>query len=252
MKAKILFTAIFAFVLEDLGRLRDASRTMARTPKLMRFDNLNNYRYCELFLIGGDALTKDLQADFYNSTDLNGGAATRDSCPQAVWDKVDIEAVKKEYHVLGVFKNGPRFWMYDWIELPVGTERDFNGYHGRWFGKVQSAEILLTRRKKGPAAYHPTTVQRGSHQGYVKGQTGLQFSSDPSGTPWIMQAYSHIVDSKLDVYGSPNARQEAQTPAGLEVPGQGAGPRSRDSERILTASHGSFRTIWKAPYRRVL
>jgi hypothetical protein len=40
----------------------------------MRFTNPNNYRYCELFLIGGDAVTKDLQAEFYNSTDPSGGA----------------------------------------------------------------------------------------------------------------------------------------------------------------------------------
>ena len=30
--------------------------------------------------------------------------------PDAVWDKVDAEAVKKQYDLLGVFKNGPRFF----------------------------------------------------------------------------------------------------------------------------------------------
>jgi hypothetical protein len=34
----------------------------------------NKLRYCELFLIGGDAVTKGLQAEFYNSTDPSGGA----------------------------------------------------------------------------------------------------------------------------------------------------------------------------------
>ena len=212
MKVKILFTAIFAFV---LGGYLAGCATLpddGKNAKMMRFDNLNNYRYCELFLIGGDAVTKDLKADFYNSTDLNGGAATRDSCPQAVWDKVDIEAVKKEYHVLGVFKNGPRFWMYDWIELPVGTERDFNGYHGRWFGKVNLPKSF-DPKKKGSTAYHPTTVQRGSHQGYVKGQT-VFILDDPSGTPWIMQAYSHIVDSKLTYTDLPTLGKKLKLPPG--------------------------------------
>lgn len=58
----------------------------------MRFDNLNDDRYCELFLIGGDAITEDLKADFYSSTQLNGGAINRDSCSQAVWDKVDTDS----------------------------------------------------------------------------------------------------------------------------------------------------------------
>jgi len=84
-----------------------------------RFNNLNNYRYCEVFLIGGNALTKNLSAGVYNTTDLNNKANPRDSCPADMWAKVDASALKKQYDVLGVFKNGLRYWMYDWIELPV-------------------------------------------------------------------------------------------------------------------------------------
>jgi len=36
-------------------------------------------------------------------------------------DKVDAVALKKQFDVLSVFKNGPRFWTNDWIDLPVGT-----------------------------------------------------------------------------------------------------------------------------------
>jgi hypothetical protein len=71
------------------------------------FDNLNNYRYCGVFLFGGDPLTKDLSAAVYNYTDK-------------IWAKVDSKGLKEEYGVMGVFKNGLRFWLYGWIELPVG------------------------------------------------------------------------------------------------------------------------------------
>ena len=54
-----------------------------------------------------------------------------------MWAKVDPETLKKQYDVLGVFKNGPRYWMYDWIELPVGTQHDFDGLQARWFAQVQ-------------------------------------------------------------------------------------------------------------------
>ena len=37
-----------------------------------------------------------------------------------IWAKVDSKGLKEEYGVMGVFKNGLRFWLYGWIELPVG------------------------------------------------------------------------------------------------------------------------------------
>ena len=88
--------------------------------------------------------------------------------------------MKKEYHLLGVFKNGPRYWMYDRIELPVGAERDFNGYHGRWFGQV---DLPKEFGKKGSTYYKPSIVHRASKQGYAKGQTVFILDA-PDGTPW--------------------------------------------------------------------
>ena len=105
--------------------------------KVMRFDGLNNLRYCEIFLIGGNPITKDLQGAVYNTTALNDAGHPQDTCPADMWAKVDIEQLKKQYDLLGVFKNGPRYWMYDWIELPVGTQHDFNGLQARWFAQVQ-------------------------------------------------------------------------------------------------------------------
>jgi hypothetical protein len=164
-----------------------------KDAKKMRFNNLSNYRYCEVFLIGGNPITKDLSAVFYNTTDLNNAANPRDSCPEDMWAKVDADALKKQYDVLGVFKNGPRFWMYDWIELPVGAQRDLNGVQARWMGQVKLPKEF---GKKGSTAYNPTTVHRASTQGYAKGQT-IFILDDPDGTPWIMQAYSKIVDPNL-------------------------------------------------------
>jgi len=161
--------------------------------KVMRFNNLNNYRYCEVFLIGGNPVTKDLSAGVYNTTDLNNKADSRDSCPADMWAKVDPEAQKKQYNVLAVFKNGPRYWMYDWIELPVGTQRDFNGLQARWLAHVQLPKDF---GKTGSTFYKPTTVARKSTQGYAKGQT-IFILDDPDGAPWIMQAYSLIVDPNL-------------------------------------------------------
>ncbi|MGO9572208.1 MAG: hypothetical protein ACLP5H_32220 [Desulfomonilaceae bacterium] len=48
------------------------------------------------------------------------------------FDQVNPEALKKQYEILGVHVNGPKLWMLDWIDVPVGTERDFNGLRARW------------------------------------------------------------------------------------------------------------------------
>jgi hypothetical protein len=166
-----------------------------KDAKVMRFDNISNLRYCEVFVIGGNPITKNLSAGVYNTTDLNSAANPRDTCPADMWAKVDAEALKKQYDVLSVFKNGPRFWMYDWIELPVGTQRDFNGLQARWFAHVQLPKDINVH-EKGGSAYKPTTVARKSTQGYTKGQT-VFILDDPDGTPWVLQAYSLIVDPNL-------------------------------------------------------
>lgn len=166
-----------------------------KDAKVMRFDNVRAMRYCEVFLIGGDAVTKNLEANFYNTTDRNNQANPRDTCPAALWAKVDPEAIKKQYDVLGVFKNGPRGWANDWFELPVGTQRDFDGLQARWMGRVQLPKDVELG-KKGSSAYKPTTVARKSKMGFVKGQPVFILDS-PDGMPWVMQAWSMIVDPNL-------------------------------------------------------
>jgi len=119
----------------------------------------------------------------------------RDTCPAAVWGKVDAEALKEQYKVLGVFKNGPRGWANDWFELPVGTERNFDGLNARWMGEVQLPKDV-DLKKKGSSAYKPTTVARKSEMGFAKGKP-VFILDDPDGMPWVMQAYSNIVDPNL-------------------------------------------------------
>ena len=161
----------------------------------MRFDNVRAVRYCEVFLIGGDALTGNLKAEFYNTTDLNNQADPRDTCPQAMWDKVDADTLKTQYGVLSVYKNGPRGWANDWFALPVGTQRSFDGLQARWMGEVQLPKDV-DLHKKGSSAYKPTTVARKSEMGFLKGRPVFMLE-DPQGVPWVMQAFSKIVDPNL-------------------------------------------------------
>jgi hypothetical protein len=160
-----------------------------------RFDNLRGMRYCEVFLIGGTIFPKNLQAAFYNTTDLNNAANPRNTCPADLWAKVDADSLKKEYDVWGVFKNGPRGWTMDWIKLPTGPVRTFDGLQAQWMGQVQLPKDVELG-KKGSTAYKPTEVHRESEMTFEKGKP-VFILDDPEGTPWVMQASSAIVDPNL-------------------------------------------------------
>ena len=193
-KSMLLVLAVAGLTVAGCAKLPDDGAN----AKVMRFDGLRAMRYCEVFLIGGDAITKDLQAVFYNTTGLNNESDPRDTCPAAIWEKVDAEALKKEHKVLGVFKNGPRHWANDWIDLPVGKQRSFDGLQARWYGEVQLPKGFGD--KKSSTAYKPTTVARKSKMGFKKGQPVFIIES-PDGMPWVMQAYSLIVDPSLTYEG---------------------------------------------------
>ena len=60
-----------------------------------RTENLRGIRYGEVFLITGNPLTHNLEASVYNTTGLNNQDDPRDTCPSALWARVDAEAVKK-------------------------------------------------------------------------------------------------------------------------------------------------------------
>jgi len=179
---------------------------------VMRLDDLRALRYCEVILIGGDAVAQDLRAALYNTTDLNNSWNPRDTCPAALWDKLDTEAIKHQFEVLDVLKNGPRYWVMDWIELPLGTERDFSGLRARW-----ADEVPLLRgvdlHEKGANAYRPTRVERRSAKGFAKGQP-VFFLEGPDGMPWVMQAYANTVDPNLTYADLPNLGSRLKLPPG--------------------------------------
>ena len=87
----------------------------------------------------------------------------------------------------------------DWIQLPVGTEHDFNGLEARWMGQVQLPKDI-DLNKKGSSGYHPTTVKRTSQMGFNSGQP-VFILEDPEGRTWVMQAYGLIDDPSLTYEG---------------------------------------------------
>ncbi|MGD9949618.1 MAG: hypothetical protein AB7U29_14230 [Desulfobulbus sp.] len=158
--------------------------------KPARLDNLNKVRYIEVFLVGGDAVTGDLRANVYNSS-LNTNynpEVTRDSAPQAWVESLDTEKLKKEFHALGASINGPKLWMLDWFEIPLGKERVFNGVTIPWCATLDLKGVDLKKEQSGEDSYKPTTIARKSRFGYNKGTT-VFLIDDTAGNTWIMKGY---------------------------------------------------------------
>lgn len=153
-----------------------------------RLDELRNLRYCEPVLIGGDALAHDLRVAIYNTTDLNQGPSPGDFCPAAAWDRVEAGALQQHFEVSAVLKDGPRRWPLDWMELPVGVERDFNAPKARWMGELHPSKGADGQQIR-VVPYRPTTLVRRSTMGFAKGRP-VFFLEIPDGVPWVMLSYA--------------------------------------------------------------
>ncbi len=125
----------------------------------------------------------------YNTVGLNEPDGTGDTSPQEILDGVDVDALKEEYHAMGAFKNGPRLWTLDWVEVMVGEERDFNGLKARW---VTWLDVPEEMRKHEAVAYKVISVKRDTQFGINAGSPAFLLD-DPEGNTWCMKSASLIV-----------------------------------------------------------
>jgi hypothetical protein len=169
----------------------------ATTAPMTEYDNLRAMEYCEVFLIGGNPITKNLKAAVYNTSYLNNQANPLVTCPADLWAKIDPEALKKQYDMLGIFKNGPRMWVNDWIQIPIAKDvTTFDGgLQTHWFMTVSLPKDMEVG-KKGSTAYKPTIGHRNSVMGFVAGKP-VFLLDDSDGNTWVMQASAQIVDPNL-------------------------------------------------------
>lgn len=149
------------------------------------YENLHALRYVEIFIVGGNGITGHLKANVYNTT-FRSDYTGKDSAPQAWAESINLEVLKKDFHALGASMNGPKQWMLDWIDIPVGAERTFNGLIMPW-----CAELSLTKeqaKEMGKFSYVTTTIARKSAFGYNQGAT-VFLIDDADGNTWVMKGF---------------------------------------------------------------
>src|SRR5262249_5283344 len=156
--------------------------------KTKHYENLNMVRYIEVFVVGGNGITGNLRANVYNTTFAEGydPKANKDSAPQAYVEGIKVEAVKEQFHALGASMNGPKLWMLDWVDIPLGADQDLNGKQIPWCAELHLTKSAL--KEMGKAGYKPTTIERKSKIGYNK-DTTVFLIDDTDGNTWIMKGY---------------------------------------------------------------
>jgi len=191
--------------------LTGCSRTVPNetaTARMTTLDNIRGMQYCEVFLIGGNPITQHLEGAVFNTSELNNAANRLVTCPPAIWSRLDTDRLKSQFNVLGVFKNGPRGWTVDHIEIPLGEVRNFDGLNVRWINSVN----LPPGFGRGSVAYRDITVQRRSTIRFLAGRP--LFVLDTPNGPAVMQAYAAIVDPNLTYEQLAGLGSRLRPPAG--------------------------------------
>jgi hypothetical protein len=152
----------------------------------MYFSDLRGYRFAEVFLLCGDT------SSCYNTAGLNTNMdSPKDSVPDSLIANFSEEEVAAQYHVPGVYLNGPKIWMLDSMVIPTGEQvRDFDGIKARW--------MAYSEKSEDTQPYTEFSISRQSTFNWNKGKPAY-ILDDTSGTPWILKSYNPDFVSESDL-----------------------------------------------------
>ncbi|KGP62843.1 hypothetical protein EP47_14275 [Legionella norrlandica] len=158
--------SIFLFVLFFMPQISHGAET----------SNIRSKRYCEIIL------SKSISTyAVYNTWGLN-------DCPEQLWSKVSISAVKKETGSSFVHLNGPRYWVIDGFKntsLINPTIKTISGIPMREAGVLHLSLMDLFKNRP----YKTHEVDRKTTWVYQAGKPVFELI-DPSGQVFVMQSYS--------------------------------------------------------------
>jgi hypothetical protein len=167
-----------------------------------KFDNLRDYRYEEIALLGRDPLKKVVYVSVYNTTGLNGGDDSHDSAPTSLAQKLDPKKIAQRYQALTARVSPPYYWTVDWLADRVGAVRSFEGLNAEWMGNSQTTNVATSPKPVSPA-YRTTLPPITAVAGFKKGSE-VYLLDDPKGRTWIMVSYTNknMPDLTIDKLGS--------------------------------------------------
>lgn len=206
----LTFLCLSAFVAFAVGQAKKAV-PIPDSPKSMKYKDLRGVIYCEVWLFKGTPET-GIAGVYYNTSALNNKADKHNTCPADVWSKITVPELMSQYDVIAAFKNGPRGWTMDWLELPVGPVVTFDGLETRWMGQGELPKgVALKEAHLEP--YKPVESHRKSAMHFDKGKP-VFIIDDAQGTPWVMQAFGQLIDPNLTYEGLKDIGSRLKLPDG--------------------------------------
>ncbi len=163
-------------------------------------DDVFGKRYGEVLLvrIGQDGP----EATVYNSFPLN-------DCPAAQWEKLDAEAIAREYDAIAALLNGPRYWLMSSIDKVAPERQEIKTFGG--IDMIRQATVKLS--SMSPAPYSVNRVDRRTVFTFDAGRPVFELV-DPQGQRWVMQTYSQTVDAGLSLADLPDLAERLALPDG--------------------------------------
>ncbi len=166
------------------------------TPQY-QFDSTRDMRYGEILVF------KQAHIDVYNTTGVN-------DCPAELWDALDPEKLKKEYHAHKVIKNGPHYWMMDSMTAEFGETASFEGLDARWAAKL--GFHIAIKAAHGSVPYKVFEPKKTQKLVYSAGKPVYELV-DPDGKAYVLQAHdeAHPIESLAEL-----GEQMKQLPEGWQ------------------------------------
>ena len=189
--------------------------------KTVRFENMHQTRFIELFFGTRDPKTGKLVAPCFNTMyTSNKLPASKDTAPQALVEGLDLEKLAKDHGVAKVMLNGPKLWMPDWVEVKMGKERDFNGMTAGWVAQLNLPESGTIEG----APWKPMQIARTSKWAWTKG-TKVALLDDSDGNTWILKGFQLGLNPQQtwEEYLAKGAASYKTASRRLEVSGHDAG-----------------------------
>ena len=123
----------------------------ANTKKYHLAD-LNRVRYLEVFVVGGNGITGNLIANVHNTSLVpDRDPSVKDTVPDAWAKSLNTHEIEERFGALRAAINGPKLWMLDWVDIPLGASEEFNGKNIPWCTELHPTKTEL--KEMGKFAY---------------------------------------------------------------------------------------------------
>lgn len=201
----IITVALIYLFCGNTREFEDRIPAVEKTQYMEPGDDWRDHRYGEIIAVYRKGFK--LYMEVYNTVNSN-------ELPEDLWEKIDSDALAKEYGAMAVLKNGPRHWVVNNIEAgPMSKDRKIANFGGIEMTQRAKLHKTIFQGSLGSKKYAENVVNRETTYYYYKGNMVYELTS-PAGDVYRMQSYSQQVDPSLTIDDLEMLGDKLDLPAG--------------------------------------